>query len=107
MEGLPPMFRQFFGDDGSGGNGNNGGGRQFRAPREQKESGLGSGVIVSPNGYILTNNHVVDHASTVTVILHDRREFKARVVGTDPKDRYRGVEGGCRHARARHDRQLG
>ena len=76
---IPPMFRQFFGDD----EGNGGG--QFRMPRQQKESGLGSGVIVSPNGYILTNNHVVDHATTVTVIMHDKHEYKARVVGTDPK----------------------
>jgi serine protease Do len=78
-DGIPPMFRQFFGDeDGHGG-------RQFQMPRQQKESGLGSGVIVSPNGYILTNNHVVDHASTVTVIMHDKHEYKARVVGADPK----------------------
>jgi serine protease Do len=46
---------------------------------------LGSGVIVSPEGYILTNNHVVDSATEVRVTLSDRREFKARVVGTDPK----------------------
>lgn len=74
-----PLFRQFFGD--------NGGGRQFRVPRQQqqKEEGLGSGVIVSPEGYILTNNHVVDGATDVRVTLADRREFKARVVGTDPK----------------------
>ena len=74
-----PLFRQFFGDNFGGG------GRQFQMPRQQKEEGLGSGVIVSPNGYILTNNHVVDGASTVEVTLADRREFKARVVGTDPK----------------------
>src|SRR5664280_1997719 len=61
--GIPPMFRQFFGGD----EGNGGG--QFRMPRQQREEGLGSGVIVSPNGYILTNNHVVDHATTVTVIM--------------------------------------
>jgi len=80
---LPPIFRQFFGDDFGQGQGN---GRQFRMmPRQQKEMGLGSGVIVSPNGYILTNNHVVDHASTVTVIMPDKHEYKARVVGTDPK----------------------
>jgi serine protease Do len=78
-DGIPPMFRQFFGDD----QGN--GGRQFRMPRQQKEQGLGSGVIVSPNGYILTNNHVVDRATTVTVIMPDKHEFKARVVGADPK----------------------
>ncbi|HWC99059.1 MAG TPA: DegQ family serine endoprotease [Candidatus Sulfopaludibacter sp.] len=89
QDGIPPIFRQFFGDQFGDGNGNgNGGGRQFRMqpqPRQQKEEGLGSGVIVSANGYILTNNHVVDHASTVTVIMPDRHEFKARVVGTDPK----------------------
>jgi serine protease Do len=76
---IPPMFRQFFGD-----NFGNGGG-QFRMPRQQKEEGLGSGVIVSPNGYILTNNHVVDHATSVTVIMPDKQEYKARVVGTDAK----------------------
>jgi serine protease Do len=90
-EGIPPIFQQFFGlgpDNGSGnGNGNgNGNSRQFRmAPRQQRETGEGSGVIVSPNGYILTNNHVVDHASSVTVIMPDKQEYKARVVGTDSK----------------------
>jgi serine protease Do len=78
-DGIPPMFRQFFGGDSD-----NGGG-QPRAPRQQKEQGLGSGVIVSPNGYILTNNHVVDRATTVTVLMADKQEYKARVVGTDPK----------------------
>jgi serine protease Do len=77
-DGIPPMFRQFFGEQGDGGG-------QSRMPRQQKEQGLGSGVIVSPNGYILTNNHVVDHATTVTVIMPDKHEYKARVVGTDPK----------------------
>jgi serine protease Do len=46
---------------------------------------LGSGVIVSPEGYILTNNHVVDGATSVQVVLSDRREFKARVIGKDDK----------------------
>jgi serine protease Do len=72
------FFRQFF-----GGNGFNS--RQFNAPREEREQGLGSGVIVSPEGYILTNNHVVDGATDVLVTLHDKRELKARVVGTDAK----------------------
>ena len=67
-DGIPPMFRQFFGGD----EGNGGG--PSRRPRQQREEGLGSGVIVSPNGYILTNNHVVDHATTVTVIMHDKQE---------------------------------
>src|SRR5579872_3875637 len=68
-----PFFRQFFG------------GRGFNVPREQREHGLGSGVIVSPEGYILTNNHVVDGASDILVTLADKREFKGRVIGTDPK----------------------
>jgi Do/DeqQ family serine protease len=67
------FFRQFFGD-------------QFRdVPQDRREKSLGSGVIVSPEGYILTNNHVVDGATDVTVTLHDKRELKARVVGTDPR----------------------
>jgi len=68
-----PMFRQFFGGNG------------FQAPRPHREAGLGSGVIVSTDGYILTNNHVVDDASDVTVTLADRREFKGRVIGKDAK----------------------
>jgi serine protease Do len=83
------FFRQFFGDQGPSGPGggqSNGPSRRFNVPQQdQREKGLGSGVIVSPNGYILTNNHVVDGASEVTVTLHDKREFKARVVGTDPR----------------------
>jgi serine protease Do len=47
--------------------------------------GQGSGVIVSPDGYILTNNHVIDNAREVTVTLPDKREFKGKIVGTDPK----------------------
>jgi len=73
---MDPMLRQFFG-------------RDFQMPRQprggEREQSLGSGVIVSPNGYILTNNHVVDGANDVRVTLSDKREFKARVVGTDPK----------------------
>jgi serine protease Do len=79
FEGQVPdddFFRQFFG-------GNMPNMRQM--PREQRERGLGSGVIVSPNGYILTNNHVVDGATSVKVTLSDKRDYNARVVGTDPK----------------------
>ncbi|MGP8244121.1 MAG: DegQ family serine endoprotease [Bryobacteraceae bacterium] len=75
---MDPFFRQFFGND------NPFGGRQF-GPQSQREEGAGSGVIVSPNGYILTNNHVVDGATDIHVTLSDKREFKARVVGADPK----------------------
>jgi serine protease Do len=74
MEGMDPMLRQFFGGNG-----------QFQQPRSHREGGLGSGVVVSPDGYILTNNHVVDGATDVRVTLTDRREFKAKVIGTDPK----------------------
>jgi serine protease Do len=72
-EGMDPFFRQFFGNG------------QFEQPRAHREGGLGSGVIVSPDGYILTNNHVVDGATDVKVTLNDRREFKARVIGADAK----------------------
>ena len=69
-----PFFRQFFGD-------------QFfrQMPREQREHSLGSGVIVSEDGYILTNNHVVDKATDIKIALPDKREFKGKVVGSDPK----------------------
>jgi serine protease Do len=70
-----PMFQQFFGGQAP----------NSRAPQEQREGGLGSGVIIGTNGYILTNNHVVDGATDVKVTLNDKREFKAHVVGRDPK----------------------
>ena len=62
-----PWFRFFFGDQGN-----------------QPQEGLGSGVIVSPSGYILTNNHVVEGADEIEVILNDSRRTKAKVIGTDP-----------------------
>jgi serine protease Do/serine protease DegQ len=75
-ERLPvnPLFRQFFGDEAA-------------PERESKEQGLGSGVIVSSDGYILTNNHVVEGADELNVLLPepDNREFKAKVIGADPK----------------------
>jgi serine protease Do len=84
------------GDQGNGGGGGPFGGQgqdpfeQFRhffgqMPHEFKEHGLGSGVIVSPDGYILTNNHVVGSADEIHVTLMDKREFTAKVVGKDPK----------------------
>ncbi|SMG20020.1 Do/DeqQ family serine protease [Marivirga sericea] len=54
----------------------------FRNQRPQQSSG--SGVIISPDGYIVTNNHVVENASALEVILHDNRSYKAQVIGTDP-----------------------
>lgn len=78
---IPEFFRRFFGPDlpfpgGPGGPGTPGG------PVERGVS-LGSGFIISPDGYVLTNRHVVDGADQVTVRLSDRREFKAKVVGSD------------------------
>lgn len=55
------------------------------SPEDQKHISLGSGFIISSDGYILTNNHVVDHADEVTVRLQDRRTLTAKVVGTDPQ----------------------
>ncbi len=71
-----PFFRQFFGDQFSQGH---------PMPRDQRENSLGSGVIVDSSGYIVTNNHVVDKADEIKVLLGDKREFIGKVVGTDPK----------------------
>jgi len=62
-----PWFKFFYGDQGS-----------------EAQGGLGSGVIVSPSGYILTNNHVVEGADEIEVILNDSRHATAKVIGTDP-----------------------
>ncbi len=74
-----PFFRQFFGDKQPHSR------QPQQEPRQEKEQGLGSGVIVGTNGYILTNNHVVDGATDIKVSLRDKREFTAKVVGRDPK----------------------
>jgi len=70
-----PIFRHFFGDRPEGDLPNG----------PQRNSGLGSGVIVSSNGYILTNNHVVEAADQIEIALSDGRNLKARVVGSDPE----------------------
>jgi len=78
---IPPFFQQFFGQQMPG----MGPGGRTPRQRDQREDSLGSGVIVSPEGYILTNNHVIDGATDVRVTLSDKRQLKAKVVGTDPK----------------------
>jgi serine protease Do len=72
-----PFFQQFFG------NGQNGG--EDAQPQREREESLGSGVIVTADGTILTNNHVVDGATDIKVDLADKREFTAKVIGTDSK----------------------
>lgn len=67
-----PILRQFFGD-------------QMPDMMQPPQAGLGSGVIVSADGYIATNNHVVEGADTLTVALSDGREFTAKVIGRDPQ----------------------
>ena len=66
-QGNEPWFRFFFGDQGN-----------------QPQAGLGSGVIVSPTGFVLTNNHVIEGADEIEVILNDSRRATAKVIGTDP-----------------------
>lgn len=68
-----PFFRHFFGDQSG------------HQKRKYKSAALGSGVIFSENGYILTNNHVVKGAEDIKVVLSDKREFKGKIVGTDPR----------------------
>ena len=65
-----PWFRFFFGD---------------RGDLQQQQTGLGSGVIMSPEGYVLTNNHVVEGADAIEVVLPDARRTTAKVIGTDPE----------------------
>ena len=84
--GDDPFFRQFFGNPGNPNDNGEGNGNAPGAtePKEQREHSLGSGVVVSPDGYILTNNHVVDGATDIEVSLKDKRQLKAKVVGADP-----------------------
>lgn len=68
-----PFFQQFFG------------GQTPHSPQEQRERGLGSGVIISPDGYILTNNHVIEKGTDIKVTLADKRQFPGKVIGADPQ----------------------
>ena len=77
------MLRQFFGNQ-FGPGGPMGPGTQERTYRTPRQEGTGSGVIVSKDGYIITNNHVVDGADTIKVKLNDGREFTGKVIGRDP-----------------------
>ena len=71
-----PFFKRFFGEQF---------GRQRHQQKEQKSSGLGSGVIVSADGYIITNSHVIKDADEIKVTLSDKREFVGKVIGSDLK----------------------
>lgn len=74
-------FGDFFGDFfGFGGNG----GTRKQQIQTPKKQAMGSGVIISADGYIVTNNHVVEGADELTVTLYDNREFSARIIGNDP-----------------------
>jgi len=74
---MDPLFRQFFGDQFED---------QLRGQQQPQGGGegSGSGVIIAANGYIVTNNHVIDKASKITVVLDDKRKFDAELVGADP-----------------------
>jgi serine protease Do len=70
-----PFFRRFFGDQLPHPN----------VPKEHKEQSLGSGVIVSEDGYIVTNNHVIEKAQEIKVLLSNKKDYKAKLIGADPK----------------------
>jgi Do/DeqQ family serine protease len=72
--GSDPFFREFFGQDFPG----------LRLPLEERKTSLGSGVIVSADGIIVTNNHVIEHASQIAITTADHRRYRGRLVGTDP-----------------------
>ncbi|QNH64057.1 Do family serine endopeptidase [Hymenobacter sediminicola] len=71
---MDPFLRQFFGDEFE----------QYQQPQRGPQQGSGSGVIIAANGYIVTNNHVIDKADKIEVVMDDKRKFEAELVGTDP-----------------------
>ncbi|GAB2456194.1 serine protease [Hymenobacter qilianensis] len=72
---MDPLLRQFFGEDFD---------QYHQSPQAGPQMGSGSGVIIAANGYIVTNNHVIDKADKIEVVLDDKRKYKAELVGTDP-----------------------
>ncbi len=70
-QNIDPFFRFFFGDE-------------YAMPQQREAKGSGSGVIIRPDGYIVTNNHVVDGATKIQVTLNNNQQYDATVVGTDP-----------------------
>lgn len=85
IRGLPPEFEQFFGDRFGPFGVPPGDEEEAETPSGKVQMGLGSGVIVRTDGYILTNNHVVEGAAELEVYLSDDTKFIAKVVGTDPR----------------------
>lgn len=77
LDGLPPMFRDFFGPRGFDQQPDKGGQRPL-------QQGSGSGVIISADGYIVTNNHVIEDAEELEVVLNDERTYTATIIGADP-----------------------
>ncbi|MBC6696982.1 Do family serine endopeptidase [Hymenobacter sp. BT190] len=71
---MDPFLRQFFGDEFE----------QYQQPQRGPQQGSGSGVIIAANGYIVTNNHVIDKADKIEVVMDDKRKFEAELIGTDP-----------------------
>ncbi|WP_181120187.1 DegQ family serine endoprotease [Pseudomonas japonica] len=80
LQGLPPMFREFFERNMPRNNP-----RAPRGDRQREAQSLGSGFIISPDGYVMTNNHVIADADEIVVRLSDRSELKAKLVGTDTR----------------------
>lgn len=83
-QGMEQFFGQFFGPNGPGTMGPGGRRGMRMMPQQQIEHGVGSGVIISPDGYIVTNNHVVDGATEIRVTMGDRRILPAKLIGVDP-----------------------